>query len=254
MTDPSNTAPNQDKQMSRKVAEMTGESIERDDNFIGGGTSDKYEEGVRVLKKAGYDIVITADGFFDIYKSVKAKDLEPIKGITFPSWFRPKKLVTTSKQLSELGQAFKTHAGGKDANEDLMTFWRPLWDSHKPNEPLFEYARYLKRQEENEPKKRVLHYNHTLDPSGKTIKDGTKCSSPKSWLPALSWFDQRVIDDVRFEDVFSIFPYAEQQILKLLLGRAVVGRKNQMYPNSPHLIKHTARMLGIILGVDAGLI
>lgn len=248
MSDKYNTPAHQDPQISRKRAEMTGDYEKESGDEFYAGTADLYAGGIKILDRLKIVIEQASDGFYNVYR---ADTIESLPGLKIPVHFSPLQLLTTPEQFWKLGQDFKNLTD----NEELRKFWSPLWESNKPNEPLFEYAKYLARQNQNAKKKRVFEYNHTLDPSGKKLLGKTSfCTTPKTWLPALQWFDPKVAAEVTFEDVFSLFPYAEQQILKLLIGRVAVGRKNQMYPNSDRLIKHTARMLGIILGTDAGLI
>ena len=58
---------------------------------------------------------------------------------------------------------------------------------------------------------------------------------------------------VTLNDVFTIFPEAETEMLKMIIGRIGVGRSNHRPPNFLEPVDHTARMAAVIVGKDAGL-
>ena len=71
-------------------------------------------------------------------------------------------------------------------------------------------------------------------------------------MPARAWFDEK-LQKVTLKDVFTIFPEAETEMLKMIIGRVGVGRSNHKPPNFLEAVDHTARMAAVIVGKDAGL-
>jgi hypothetical protein len=96
---------------------------------------------------------------------------------------------------------------------------------------------------------KVLEYGHTFDPAGRL--GGEVVLNPRIWVPDKEWFDP-VLRQVTFADVFTIFPKAEQEMLRLIIGRVGVGRANHLPPGRTSPVDHTARMAGVIVGKDAG--
>jgi hypothetical protein len=75
---------------------------------------------------------------------------------------------------------------------------------------------------------------------------------PRAYLPPKEWFDPKV-QALTFADVFTLWPPAELDLLKLILGRVCVGRAGNIHVNSDLAIEHTFRSIGIVVGEDAGL-
>lgn len=84
----------------------------------------------------------------------------------------------------------------------------------------------------------------------KTPKDVWK-GSPRAFIPLTEWFPERVRVLTR-ENILTLWPRAEQEILSLIIGRLVVGPDNSISP-SGNPINHTSRMCALVLGEDPGL-
>jgi hypothetical protein len=112
--------------------------------------------------------------------------------------------------------------------------------------------RLLKMKRVNATKNihQTLDYGHTFDPAGRW--GGEVVLNPRIWVPDRDWFDP-ALRKVTFADIFTIFPEAEQEMLRLILGRVGVGRANHLPPGRSEPVDHTARMAGVIVGKDAGL-
>jgi hypothetical protein len=109
----------------------------------------------------------------------------------------------------------------------------------------------MKQIERNTKIHDVLDFGHTFDPDG-ALTGNQAVRNPRVWVPARAWFDEK-LHSVTLSDVFTIFPEAEQEILKLIIGRVGVGRANHRPPNFLEPIDHTARMAAVVVGKDAGL-
>jgi hypothetical protein len=66
-------------------------------------------------------------------------------------------------------------------------------------------------------------------------------------VPELEWFDES-IRHLKFEDIVKIFPPHEAEMVKLLVGRAVVGRTGSVHPATQSVLTHGFRKAGIIIG------
>lgn len=72
-------------------------------------------------------------------------------------------------------------------------------------------------------------------------------SGVRAYVPELHWFDED-IQKLHFEDIIKIFPPAEAQMMKLIIGRAAVGRTGNIHPISNKKIVHGFRKAGVIIG------
>jgi hypothetical protein len=88
---------------------------------------------------------------------------------------------------------------------------------------------------------------------GIAFKPGSTLESPASsspifaYLPEKKWFEKE-IQDLKFEDIVKIFPEYEAKMMKLILGRAVVGRSGTVHPGSAEVIHHGFRKAGVVIG------
>lgn len=86
------------------------------------------------------------------------------------------------------------------------------------------------------------------DPSIRSLRE----YAPIAYLPLEDWFPESV-KGVTIHDILCLFPEAERHLLALIMGRTVVGKSNHIPPGWDKPIKHTSRMMAIILGEDPGL-
>jgi hypothetical protein len=68
-----------------------------------------------------------------------------------------------------------------------------------------------------------------------------------AYLPEKSWF-KKEIQDLKFEDIVKIFPEFEAKMMKLILGRAVVGRSGTVHPVTRTVVNHGFRKAGVVIG------
>jgi hypothetical protein len=172
-----------------------------------------------------------------------------IKGIKYPHTFNPLQDISSDLDFEAIEAAFLPEL----CDEAVREFWTPLFrPTSSPSDLLSFTERLLKMQRVNQAKNihKVLDYGHTFDPAGRW--GGEVVINPRIWVPDRDWFDP-ALRQVEFSDIFTIFPEAEQEMLRLILGRVGVGRANHLPPGRTEPVDHTARMAGVVVGKDAGL-
>lgn len=209
-----------------------------------------HEQGMALMKKAGFYVEVKEGGDHcnhDIYKPV---DLSDIEGINFPQEFKPLQLIHGSEDLEEIATVFQ------GCSKELKDFWSPIYNP-KPGESDLATTTYrimkMNKAKSNLEFSNPVSLGHTFDPDGELTGNNEKLPiNPKIWVPARKWF-AKSLHKVKFDDVFTIFPAPERQLLKLLLGRIGVGKSNHIPEGWSTPISHTARMAAVIVGKDPGL-
>lgn len=211
--------------------------------------SELYNAGIKLLESRGYTIELQEGGDHVNHRIMKPQPPEMVVGIRYPHTFNPVQDISTEQDFADIEAAFL--AGCQDDN--VKEFWTPLFKPKAGDSDLLSFTqRLLKMKRVNQAKHihQIINYGHTFDPVGRW--GGEVVHNPRIWVPDRSWFDP-ALHDVTFADVFTIFPEAEQEMLKLILGRVGVGRSNHLPPGRSEPVDHTARMAGVIVGKDAGL-
>jgi hypothetical protein len=258
MSDPYNTYTGDDPQ-SRSVLTLAKEQKElRSTTFAADkknnsaplrAVSELYEEGLREFKAAGYIVTADRQGRYSLHTIEKAARPPHIAGIQYPHWFLPYQKIDSVDDLAILERVVLGTVGG--LSPEAREFWSPLVRPARGDTDLQLYTeKRLEVERERDEKQQTLQLHQTFDPTGEILGDRAK--NPKSWVPARSWFAPQ-LRDVRFEDVFTIFPEAENKVLELILGRIGVGPSNQIPANGTEPITHTARSAAVVVGKDAGL-
>ena len=210
--------------------------------------SELYNRGVDHLKKFNFFIELNETGDHVKHRILRPADPIQIQGINYPANFKPLQDISTIEDFRRIETAFES------ADTDVRDFWTPLFRPKGGETDLGNFADRLlamKRIQQNINIHETLDYGHTFDPDGSLCGFGF-VRNPRVWVPAREWFDE-ALQKVTLKDVFTIFPEAEVEMLKLILGRVGVGRSNHLPPNFPSAIDHTARMAAVIVGKDAGL-
>lgn len=208
-----------------------------------------YSAGIKLMELHGYIVELDESGFHVNHRILKPTPLTELKGISYPASFQPLQDIHALDDLDNIDRIFNEGVCGAEVRE----FWMPLFRPQVGESTLSCFtARRLKMKDIQKQKEihDVLHLGHTFDPAGKM--GGDPVYNPRVWVPDRSWFNP-VLYDLKFSDVFTIFPPAEQELLKLIIGRIGVGRSNHLPPGRKDPVKHTARMAAIIVGKDAGL-
>ena len=210
--------------------------------------SELYNKGVAHLATFAFTIELNEGGDHVCHRILRPAPPPAVDGITYPASFQPMQDITTLEDFQRIERAFES------AETEVREFWEPLYRPKGGETDLLNFSQRLlkmNRIQQNVNIHDVLDFGHTFDPDG-TLTGNQAVRSPRVWVPARSWFDEK-LQQVTLSDVFTIFPEAEQEILRLIIGRVGVGRSNHLPPNFLEPIDHTARMAAVVVGKDAGL-
>ncbi|MDX1371780.1 MAG: hypothetical protein R3321_04885, partial [Nitrososphaeraceae archaeon] len=254
MPDPSSgMTSKQDRNLSTQIDEAKSNPSH---DFIAAirNRSQLYDLGLTIIEDLGYRLHLSETGTFcyhDIYKATELGE-NTIKGINYPSKFMPYTKVTNINDVFNLFDSFC-----EEANDDqLIEFWTPLWIKSASASPFELFAQsklHLDQQAfiSSVKKDDILELYHAFN-YGIESKHDYYYENPLVWVPAKAWFDDR-IKELRFEDIFTIFPDAELELFRLILGRIGVGINGHQPPGTDIIVNHTFRMAGILVGREAGL-
>jgi hypothetical protein len=208
---------------------------------------DLYKKGVELLKEHNYHLELVEGGDHVNHRILMPSEPPSVPGITYPTEFKPLQDIYKEEDWNKIDTLFRL------VDQEVRTFWEPLFKPKAGDSDLLSFTLLkLKMDKMNRVKNihQVLDYGHSFDPLGRI--SGSPVNHPRIWVPDKSWFHHS-LKEVTMADVFTIFPEAEQEMLKLILGRVGVGRANHQPPGWDNPIDHTARMAGVIVGKDAGL-
>ena len=76
---------------------------------------------------------------------------------------------------------------------------------------------------------------------------GSANSEVRAFVPELEWFDPKN-QHLKFEDIVKIFPPYEAQMMKLVIGRAAVGRTGSVHPCTHKVLNHGFRKAAVVVG------
>lgn len=210
--------------------------------------SQLYTNGVNLLKSHFYTVELSEGAEHINHRILRPSSPPKVDGINYPNSFQPLQDISTLEDFARIEAVFET------AESEVRDFWQPLFRPKGGEHDLQAFTdRLLKMRkiQSNQNIHNVLDYGQTFDPDG-ALTQNKSVRNPRIWVPARKWFDS-ALHDVGFEDVFTIFPFAERELLKLILGRVGVGRANHLPPGFTAPIDHTARMAAVVVGKDAGL-
>ena len=210
--------------------------------------SELYNKGVDHLKTFNFTIELDESGDHVKHRILRPSPPQVVNGITYPASFNPLQEISSIEDFTRVERAFES------AETEVRDFWTPLFRPKGGETDLGNFAERLlkmKRIQQNINIHDTLDFGHTFDPDG-TLTGNQAVRSPRVWVPARAWFDEK-LHQVTLADVFTIFPEAEREMLKMIIGRVGVGRSNHLPPNFLEPIDHTARMAAVIVGKDAGL-
>jgi hypothetical protein len=213
--------------------------------------SEFYENGKRSIEKTcGVkiipDIGCKATGFHRILKLSKPTNL---RGIKYPDSFKYYKAISPD-EYDTVQKIYKERL--PSSGDGVSEFWAPLFfpKSQNASTPLQLYT--LQRLE--------LQSIHEHQFGGTTHDVGISFTPndcvktgqwPEAFLPEVDWFDDR-LKEIKIEDILTLFPKAEQDVLALCFGRAVVGRTNHIPTGRNKPIRHAFRTMPIMFGAEPG--
>lgn len=207
-----------------------------------------YTKGINHLKTFNFTVELSEQGDHVMHRILRPAPPPEVKGITYPASFQPLQDISSVEDFKRIERAFES------ADSEVRDFWTPLFRPKGGETELLMFSQRLLKMEriqQNVNIHNVLNYGHTFDPDG-SLTGSASVDSPRVWVPAHAWFDKN-LHAVTLADVFTIFPEAETEILKLIIGRVGVGRSNHLPPNFTEPVDHTARMAAVVVGKDAGL-
>lgn len=210
--------------------------------------SELYNAGIALLRAKGFVIELDETGDHCKHRILKPTPPPMVRGIRYPNGFNPLQDISLYDDFELVETCFHQDL----CPEEVRAFWEPLFKPKGGDSDLLSFTeRLLKMKRANLAKNlhETLNYGHSFDPAAKW--GGIPVSNPRVWVPDEDWFDP-VLKSVTMADVFSIFPEAEREMLKLIIGRIGVGRSNHLPPGREQAVDHTARMAGVIVGKDPG--
>lgn len=234
MTDPFNTMPLEDTQSLQAL------NFGRDFNEEESQThSQMYEEGLSALERRGVYPVPDIAGpyaYHSVY--VRCRPLA-IPGINYREDFRVRLAIHSPNHQLLIEDIINS------LSESVRKFWLPLIEADPAKrKPLYQHSLRLLAAES------AYRQYHSTDPydMGISLNEHSGC---RAWIPKLDSFAPQLLE-VTWGDVFTILPRAENELFRLIMGRAVVGRDNSKLTEG-EIINHTSRMSALIVGRDAGL-
>lgn len=244
-----NEAKERKKANSFKSAEEKNKSgKEKKEKKPASRVSEMYNAGIALLKGKGFSVELDETGDHCKHRILKPTTPPEVIGIRYPQGFNPLQDISAYDDFERIEACFHPDL----CPEEVRTFWEPLYRPKAGDSDLLSFTeRLLKMRRANQSKNihDVLDYGHSFDPAARW--GGIPVSNPRTWVPDRDWFDP-ALHKVTMGDVFSIFPEAEQEMLKLIIGRIGVGRTNHLPPGKDKPVDHTARMAGVIVGKDPG--
>jgi hypothetical protein len=211
--------------------------------------SELYNKGIALLKAKGYVLDLVEGAPHINHRILKPAAPPDVKGIKYPHTFKPLQDISDMEDFEDIEKVFYPGL----CEDEVRTFWEPLHRPKPGDSDLASFtARLLKMQKISQTKNfyQEFDFGHTFDPMARL--GGTVVTNPRIWVPDRDWFDP-VLYQVKLSDVFTIFPEAELEILKLIIGRIGVGRSKHRPPGKDDVVEHTARMAGVVVGKDPGL-
>lgn len=93
------------------------------------------------------------------------------------------------------------------------------------------------------------HYHLGIAHSPNKLEPIIKTASREvfAYVPEVDWFKPE-LQGLKFSDIIKIFPPYEENMFKLIVGRACVGRSGAIHPGTHDVITHGFRKAGIVVG------
>lgn len=247
MSDDQNLNPEYDKQ----YLNLHPKETQNDDEEI--NPSIAYDFGYGYLKAKGFILERNIAGSHCYHHIYKLKRPTRIKGITTPTTFKVLKKLHTPDDLTIFQNTVKEI---KHINPLIFKFWQPMiTPDAKKLRPIYQYTLQLIQGDEfkfNYESTEPLDLGISVNPITELDENqNPQDVAPRAWLPLKEWFDPQ-IQQLKIEDILTIFPPTEREMLSLIIGRAVVGKSNNIHRGETEPITHTARMCALVIG-DAGI-
>lgn len=210
------------------------------------GPAELYERAIEWFLQRNhmvlFDYNAKLQSFHCLYKYTQPADLP---GLSFPAGFKTLIPVDVKEHKAIQQQMLNDDA----LSEEVREFLAPL--------VIYRSGRYsdvtdhvlgvesLKAQLHNKLGNGEYHLGIATSP-GECL-NVPEYSGIRAYVPEIDWFDPS-IRELHFEDIVRIFPPAEAQMIKLIFGRAAVGRTGNIHPVTGKKFVHGFRKAGIIIG------
>lgn len=223
------------------------------------GPASKYATAISCLETRGYFLRVNLDSkltsFHDLYERFSPGQAhfkgDLPTGINYPAWFEF--LIPASEfTLESLQNEVLDDEEGVFQDIDAREFSMPLfmYRSGRSSE-VTDYVLGVENLKAIRHKKMGGGtYNLGIAYAPNSIQNEFKAKTVNnvySYVPENDWFCDSV-RKLKFEDIITIFPPAEAEMFKLIIGRACVGRSGNTHPGSGKVLKHGFRKAGIIVG------
>lgn len=222
------------------------------------GPAAKYAEATSMLEGHGFFLRVNLDSkltsFHDLYERFTPAGINNAtspKGILYPDWFEY--LVPASETTLELIQnELIGNEGELRMDPDYRDFILPLFVYRSGRScEVTDYVLGVENLKALRHKKMGGGtYNLGIAYNPASVENEFRAKTLNNvyaYVPELDWF-KKSVRDLKFEDIITIFPPAEAEMFKLIIGRACVGRNGNIHPGADTPIKHGFRKAGIIVG------
>jgi hypothetical protein len=218
------------------------------------GPSKKYKKILAWAEERGYYLRFNYDakltGYHSLYEEYSpGKDPKAPKSIKFPEWFQF--LVPASEiRLETAQETILDEDVLHDMSAEEQEFAVPLfvYRSGRSSE-VTDHVLGLENLKAMRHRKLgggeyplgIAHSPGTMQGSKAAVRE------TYAYVPEKEWFTEE-LQELGFEDVIRIFPYHESQLMKLIIGRACVGRTGAIHPGTHKLLEHGFRKAGVVIG------
>lgn len=218
------------------------------------GPSKMYKKILAWAENRGYYLRFNYDakltGYHSLYEEHNpAKDPMSPKSVKFPDWFQF--LVPASEiRLETAQETILDEDVLHEMSADEQEFATPLfvYRSGRSSDITDHVLGVENLKAMRHKKLGGGHYQLGIAYSPSTMqgkKDAVR--ETYAYVPEKEWFSES-LQALRFEDIVRIFPYAEAQMMKLIIGRACVGRTGAVHPGTHKVIEHGFRKAGVVIG------
>ena len=217
------------------------------------GPSRKYKKILSWAEERGYYLRFSYDakptGYHSLYEEYSpGKDPKAPKSIKFPDWFQF--LVPASEiRLETAQETILDDDVLHDMSAEEQEFAAPLFVHSSRSSEVTDHVLGLEHLKGLRHKKLgggeyplgIAYSPATMQGKKNAVRE------TYAYIPEKEWFSEE-LQGLGFEDIVRIFPYHEAQMMKLIIGRACVGRTGALHPGTHKVIEHGFRKAGVVIG------
>lgn len=218
------------------------------------GPSKMYKKILAWAENRGYYLRFNYDakltGYHSLYEEYSpGKDPKAPKSLKFPEWFQF--LVPASEiRLETAQETILDDDVLHEMSAEEQEFAIPLfvYRSGRSSEVTDHVLGLENLKAMRHKKLGGGEYPLGIAHSPSTMK-GIKAAVRETYayVPEKEWFSEE-LQQLTFEDVIRIFPHHEAQMMKLIIGRACVGRTGSVHPGTKKVLEHGFRKAGVVIG------